>query len=129
MGIFSGSCFSFAGTQDLPEKILIELILKHGGKFESQVTESVTHVLSSDSMASVWGNPYKLQFFPDFDNQVSAATVYSIPIVSGAFIEACISANRLLDVADFLIFGAPSEQLETKSKLDPVKFFLVYYFK
>jgi hypothetical protein len=56
-------------------------------------------------MASVLDNPYKLQFFPEFEAQVSSATMYHIPIVNGQYLQACLDEKKILDIAPFLITG------------------------
>jgi hypothetical protein len=73
-------------------------------------------------MASVWGNSFKMQFFPDFEAQVTAATMYAIPIVSGHFVDACIEAGKLVDIGNFLVFGSLTKELSAQSKLDTVTY-------
>ena len=55
-------------------------------------------------MTSVWGNPFKLQFFPSFESQVLAANMLAIPIVSGNFVQVSVQSSKLVDIEQFLIF-------------------------
>jgi len=117
--IFQGVVFLLAGSQWQPEHIVRNLISQYGGTIELSVSDRVSYLLSSDEMASVYGNPYKLQFFPDFENQVEMANVYHIPIVNGSFLQACIDAGKIVEVGPFLIFGGLAKQVDTQSNLDP----------
>ncbi len=56
-------------------------------------------------MASVLGSSHKSQFFPGFETQVATAMLYSVPIVSGHFIQACIEQGKIVDIGPYLIFG------------------------
>lgn len=83
------------------------------------VNMDVTHVLSSDSMASVHGNSYKAQFFPLFESQIEAAEMCSVPVISGRWLEASIRAGKLLSTASYLVFGQGDTAVNLESKLEP----------
>eukprot|EP01119_Soliformovum_irregulare_P016796 TRINITY_DN4910_c0_g1_i3.p1 TRINITY_DN4910_c0_g1~~TRINITY_DN4910_c0_g1_i3.p1 ORF type:complete len:491 (+),score=183.31 TRINITY_DN4910_c0_g1_i3:178-1473(+) len=70
-------------------------------------------------MANVFGNPYKMQFFPQFESQIRAAKMFRTPIVDGRFLDACIQGKRLLDVREHLIFPGDAKAIEIESELDP----------
>jgi len=116
--LFQGLIFAFAGTQSKPEQEIRTIISQYAGSIAETVSDKVTHVLSSDEMASVLGSSHKLQFFPEFETQVATATMYSVPIVSGHFLQACIDAGKIVDIGPFLIFGSLTKEFTAQSKLD-----------
>jgi len=116
--IFQGLVFVFAGVQCYPVDELKKMIEDNGGIIFKEITEQVNYVLSSFEMASVWGNDFKIQFFENFKSIFTEATFYSIPIVSGHFIQASIDAGMLVNDESFFIFEKPN-QISTQSKLDP----------
>jgi Poly(ADP-ribose) polymerase catalytic domain/Poly(ADP-ribose) polymerase, regulatory domain len=105
-----------SGGRDTSEEKEVDL---EGLGYGVDVSADVTHVLSSDEMAGVYGNSYKAQFFPTFGNQIEQAEILSIPVVSGRWMEASVRAGKLLSTAPYLIFGHNETDVNLESKLEP----------
>eukprot|EP01128_Nolandella_sp_AFSM9_P005618 TRINITY_DN2749_c0_g1_i1.p1 TRINITY_DN2749_c0_g1~~TRINITY_DN2749_c0_g1_i1.p1 ORF type:complete len:494 (+),score=79.30 TRINITY_DN2749_c0_g1_i1:2-1483(+) len=111
---FRGTVFAVAGVPHLRSKAdLAQLIQNHGGRFSDVVDGSVNIVLSTDEMALVHQDPYKIQFFPDLTQAIHDAHFHSVPVVDDVFLSRCIQAGKLLDVNSYLI---PKFKVDTESK-------------
>jgi len=115
---FRGVSFSIAGTLTLRAHAeIVSLITTQGGEFHDTATAKTTFIISSEEMASVMTNPYKLQFMPDLEKQVKTANMYGLPIVDAEFIDKSIAAQKKVDHTPFLIPGFAVD-VESKYKIN-----------
>eukprot|EP01129_Flabellula_baltica_P002999 TRINITY_DN12865_c0_g1_i1.p1 TRINITY_DN12865_c0_g1~~TRINITY_DN12865_c0_g1_i1.p1 ORF type:complete len:501 (-),score=112.46 TRINITY_DN12865_c0_g1_i1:47-1489(-) len=82
---------------------LADEIERYGGRFSERMNSSVDVVVSTEEVADILHNPYKLQFFPELKDDVDFAITYSIPIVDDSYIDDCISRRSVLNTSDYLI--------------------------
>eukprot|EP01120_Amphizonella_sp_Union-15-10_P017464 TRINITY_DN96_c0_g1_i1.p1 TRINITY_DN96_c0_g1~~TRINITY_DN96_c0_g1_i1.p1 ORF type:complete len:511 (-),score=108.14 TRINITY_DN96_c0_g1_i1:165-1601(-) len=113
-----GLSFSIAGNLTLRAHAeIVSLITTNGGQYHENVTNKTSYVISSEEMAAVMENPYKLQFMPDLEKQVKIANMYKIPIVDPEFIDKCIETKKKVDHVPYALAGFEID-VESKFKVD-----------
>ncbi len=89
--MFQGFIFTLAGTEILLKEPIRQLIIKHGGNVEVNVTKKINFVITA----------YKETLFPTA--RIDQSIKYHIPLVSELWIYECIEQRHLVDVARFII--------------------------
>jgi poly [ADP-ribose] polymerase len=113
-----GTEFFIAGTLTNPANFEArEIIIAHGGRISESLGRNVRFVLSSEDMADVYHNTYKLQFFPTFKEQIEQAHMWNIPIVTFEFVAQSVAKGSLIPHQQYLI-KALVVDLESKFKIN-----------